>query len=325
VSPAVSLIRRRPFGEQAFSTCQKMSGRPVSDTSGDPGVICIAASSEAGATSPSLRAAIDLAVAEGLTVVVSAGNQGDDVTQYIPASYGIDPGIICVGASNQQNTRLAMSNHGPAVDLFAPGEAVRTLRVSNPVPGFYDEMTGTSPAAALAAAASVVQLARQPQSNPLQVEAALLADAYPAQVALLQIGSVISDFDSWCDFYGIDSNPQDDTDGDGTTNILEYFHGGNPITEDSEEMEIELTIYQGIMEMTFPVDARLLDPNSPNTLTDGTNWRVEVSTDLRNWAPPAIAAQNTGPTVDNRIPVTWWIPADGSSWFVRVGVGSEDE
>jgi len=295
------------------------------DTSGDPGVLCLAVSSEAGATSPSLRAAIDLAVAEGLTVIVSAGNQGGDVMQHIPASYGIDPGIVCAGASNKQNSRLAMSNDGPAIDLFAPGDAVRTICLTHPAPRCYEEMTGTSPAAALTAAAALVALGGQPAMAPATVETTLVADAYPATVALIQIGTVINDFDSWSDFYGINPpNPSGDSDGDGTTDLLEYFHGGNPLSDDAKGNRISLTSYQGTMEVTFPIDATLYDPESPNALVDGTPWRVQVSTDLKNWAAPNIAAQNAGQQVGNRIPITWWIPADSPQWFVRVEVGYEE-
>ena len=171
----------------------------------------------------------------------------------------------------------------------------------------------------------MVQLAQQPQSDPLQVEAALVADTYPAPVALVQIGTAITDFDSWSDFYGINPpNPKGDTDGDGTTDLLEYFHGGNPIAQDPAENRIALKLTGGIMEVTFPIDATLLDTNSSNTLTDGTNWRVQVSTDLKNWSAPAIAAQNAWPQVGHQIPVTWWIPADRPEWFVRIEVGGEE-
>jgi len=84
------------------------------DTAGDAGVVCIASSSDSGATSPTLKAAVDLAIAEGLVVVVSAGNENDDVSDYIPASYGTDAGVICVGGSDQDNARLSISNYGRA-------------------------------------------------------------------------------------------------------------------------------------------------------------------------------------------------------------------
>ena len=65
-----------------------------------------------------LQRAIDEVIAQGLLVVVAAGNGGTEATTYSPG--GLD-GVITVGASDDKGRRAVYSNYGPRVDLLAPG------------------------------------------------------------------------------------------------------------------------------------------------------------------------------------------------------------
>ncbi len=71
------------------------------------------------------RFAIDYANDMGALVVVAAGNDGIDVSDYSPA--GI-PGAITVAATGRDNKRAKFSNFGAAVDIAAPGVEVLSLR-----------------------------------------------------------------------------------------------------------------------------------------------------------------------------------------------------
>ena len=62
--------------------------------------------------------AIDIAVANGTTVIVAAGNDNDDVANHSPASCN---NVVTVGATTFAAERSGFSNFGPAVDLSAPG------------------------------------------------------------------------------------------------------------------------------------------------------------------------------------------------------------
>lgn len=67
--------------------------------------------------SQTLRAAIDRAVAAGITVVVAAGNDGRSTVSF-PASM---PNVIAVGAVDARKQKTSYSNYGSALDVVAPG------------------------------------------------------------------------------------------------------------------------------------------------------------------------------------------------------------
>jgi serine protease len=64
-----------------------------------------------------LQDAVAYATGKGVTVVVSAGDEGAPAVNF-PAAF---PGAIAVGAVRFDNTRAAYSDYGPRLDLVAPG------------------------------------------------------------------------------------------------------------------------------------------------------------------------------------------------------------
>lgn len=83
-----------------------------------------------------LREAVDYAIANGVLVLASVGNQGVDRVQY-PAA--ID-GVIGVGAVDALGSHLDFSNRGTEVDIAAPGFGVRSQWTD----GQVVEVSGTS-------------------------------------------------------------------------------------------------------------------------------------------------------------------------------------
>lgn len=77
---------------------------------------------------PATQAAIDDALARGVTVVVAAGNAGIDAVSFSPASCA---GVITVGATDVDGGKAGYSNYGQVVALSAPGGG-----------GFGPEQTG---------------------------------------------------------------------------------------------------------------------------------------------------------------------------------------
>jgi len=75
------------------------------------------------------------AVASGITVVASAGNNSDDACNRSPSrlgnpsSYPTPNGasIITVGASDSDDSVADYSNWGPCIDIFAPGSLVTAV------------------------------------------------------------------------------------------------------------------------------------------------------------------------------------------------------
>ena len=107
--------------------------------------------------SPALRAAIDVAIGDGLLVLAAAGNEVGFVVA--PANYRE---VIAVAATNIQDSPWSGSSHGPAVDVSAPGESVhaaRTKREPNGVIYYTSRGSGTSFAVALTAGVAALWLA----------------------------------------------------------------------------------------------------------------------------------------------------------------------
>jgi len=71
-----------------------------------------------GSCLASTQAAIDTAVANGATVVISAGNSNADAANFQPASCN---NILTVSALGPTGNRASYSNYGTVVDIAAPG------------------------------------------------------------------------------------------------------------------------------------------------------------------------------------------------------------
>lgn len=65
----------------------------------------------------------NMAVASGVHVVVGAGNDAADAGGFSPAAA---KGPITVGATTKRDRVASYSNHGPSVDIFAPGSDIMT-------------------------------------------------------------------------------------------------------------------------------------------------------------------------------------------------------
>jgi hypothetical protein len=107
--------------------------------------------------SPTLRAAIDAAIADGIIVLAAAGNQVGFVVA--PASY---QEVIAVAASTIQDQPWSGSSYGAAVDVTAPGQSVHTARASKEPTGnryYTSRSNGTSFAVALTAGVAALWLA----------------------------------------------------------------------------------------------------------------------------------------------------------------------
>ena len=85
------------------------------------GVPAVANMSLGGGYSAALNAEVAAATADGITMVVAAGNSGADACGASPAS---EPTAITVGATDSTDTRASFSNYGSCVDVFAPGVAI---------------------------------------------------------------------------------------------------------------------------------------------------------------------------------------------------------
>lgn len=90
-----------------------------------------------GGSQDTLDLALNAATKAGIHVAVAAGNDNQDACDYSPARA---TGPITVGATNAQDARSDFSNWGKCVDVFAPGEEIKSTYIY----GETSVLSGTS-------------------------------------------------------------------------------------------------------------------------------------------------------------------------------------
>ncbi|MFF5523369.1 S8 family peptidase [Streptomyces coeruleorubidus] len=125
-----------------------------------------------------LDAAVRASIASGVTYTVAAGNDGRPAGLYSP---GRVKQAITVGATDRRDAKPAFSNHGPALDLFAPGVHITSASAASDTA--RATFSGTSMAAPHAAGAAALYLADHPRAAPAQVGKALTSGAATGKIS----------------------------------------------------------------------------------------------------------------------------------------------
>lgn len=131
--------------------------------------------------------AIDYARSKNITVVVAAGNSGQNASTFNPANCN---GTITVGATDQSDRRsvwsaTGSSNYGSIVSIAAPGTDIPST-YKNPQTGAsgYASMGGTSMASPHVAGAAALLLSINSSLTPDQVKSYLVNSADPISTDL---------------------------------------------------------------------------------------------------------------------------------------------
>ncbi len=303
-------------------------------------VICLATSSAEVIKNTPLKTAITQAVADGIPVVLSAGNLGQEIpnsdTSFVPAAYGTTDGVICVGASGIDDRRISMSNFGAVVDLLAPGQEVRVRTDKASAP--FAKMSGTSPAAALVTGAVLTELSLNVSLTPAEVENLIKAAGSipPGQSGprilkttaaataaietpvppdpIIDIAILLG-----CDpalFGNFDGDLSGDLNGNGIPDLLDILCGFNnpsfpPAPPTVAPAEGNNASYR------FPIDPDLFDEENPFVLKNNFIWRLECSNDVVHWQTPEGKIAKSIDD-DGRVWLTATFPAPPTACFVRI-------
>ena len=125
-----------------------------------------------GSVNSSLNTAIGNTVAAGVPVVVAAGNFSGDACNYSPASA---PAALTVAATTSLDAQASFSNFGRCVDLYAPGQSVRSAYYTDDVA--TASYSGTSMASPHVAGVAALYLELHPSATPAEVSQAILSSA----------------------------------------------------------------------------------------------------------------------------------------------------
>ena len=172
-----------------------------------------------------LTKAADDAAKAGITMVVSAGNNGSDVASYAPANI---PSVITAGSIDRNSQASDFSNHGETMDCVSYGEDLVVTGIS----GQSETVSGTSYAAALVTAELAKQAVHTGKAGAAFTPE--LADAYISQNAV-DLGD--PGWDAWYGYGLIGSYEyqEEPVDAD-TEEVTEETETG---TEDTEEPATE--------------------------------------------------------------------------------------
>ncbi|MGH9150695.1 MAG: S8 family serine peptidase, partial [Acidimicrobiales bacterium] len=220
---------------------------------------------------PSLRDAVDYAAGRNVVVVASAGNDGAPLPQY-PAAY---PSALAVGATDALGRLVNFSQHGPWLDLVAPGSGIASTALG----GGYATGSGTSFSAPIVAGVAALVRTQNPAWSAAEVARRLAATAQDRGPVGLDDGYGFGVVDAWAAVGGPLPAPVPPAAGDGfepnPTALRAVPIGASTSATTSPEGDVDW----------FAVDVA-----SPSTVTVTVTPPLPASSDEPSGMDPMVAA-----------------------------------
>ncbi|WP_406103333.1 S8 family peptidase [Streptomyces sp. NBC_01003] len=131
-----------------------------------------------GGADEALDAAVQKAIASGVTFAVAAGNESTDASAGSPARV---KEAITVASSTKDDEQSDFSNYGSVVDIYAPGSDITSDW--NTGDDATNTISGTSMATPHVVGAAAVYLSGHPDATPADVSKALTDGATPDKIS----------------------------------------------------------------------------------------------------------------------------------------------
>ncbi|MDX3683826.1 S8 family peptidase [Streptomyces sp. AK04-4c] len=131
-----------------------------------------------GSADPALDAAVQKAIASGVTFAVAAGNESSDAGEGSPSRV---PEAITVASSTVDDEQSSFSNFGSVVDIYAPGSDITSAW--NDSDDATNTISGTSMATPHVVGAAAVYLGGHPDATTEEVATALADGATPDAIS----------------------------------------------------------------------------------------------------------------------------------------------
>jgi subtilisin family serine protease len=131
-----------------------------------------------GPADEALDAAVQKSIDAGITYGIAAGNEGADADGSSPARV---KDAITVAASDDKDAQADFSNHGPLVDIYAPG--VDIVSSTNTGDDATATLSGTSMAAPHVTGAAALFLGANTDAKPADVAKGLTDGALKDKIS----------------------------------------------------------------------------------------------------------------------------------------------